>query len=152
LTPVASPVGTQPPSPTMSSSGEPTTFSDCRPTFDSTPAAQDSRQDAGLICADLPAAAASSSTGSSPKSPVYAKKWKSPPCCDGCGAAKASGGQCAGCGGRYCTACMGSPAGTSSSNGSPSSAGGSAGDHGVGGNPCNNCSNLCNSCKPVTCW
>jgi hypothetical protein len=62
----------------------------------------------------------------------------SPPCCSGCGAAKASGGICSGCGGAFCRACMGLPA-TASSNSNSNAP------------DCANCSSLCSSCKPVAC-
>lgn len=167
LTPVASPAVTQPPSPTSPSpAGEPTTwFSEGRPApraAAGTAVPLDGLQE--VAAQDVAGSTIPTSTcSSSPASPPAHAKWRSPPCCDGCGAAKASAGQCTGCGGRFCASCMGNPAGissvasaASSNNGSPSAAGGSsaaaAGRAAGGAEPCNNCSSLCNSCKPVTCW
>lgn len=65
------------------------------------------------------------------------RHWKSPPCCSGCGAAKADGGNCSGCGNAFCKACV-----------TPTAAG--AGRAGLGG-PCNNCNTLCSVCKPIAC-
>lgn len=85
--------------------------------------------------------------------PARSKKWKSPPCCDGCGAAKTSGGHCTGCGGRFCAACMGSPTAKSAAGSSSSSSSGSpSSTHAATSKAaCSNCSALCNNCKPVAC-
>jgi len=180
LTPITSPMVTRPPSP-VALAGQKAFFNE--ESFPTDPAvAPDAAAlavaaaEEGLLAAGAAPAAVSSSaggvtspaqhsintvtgTGSSVVSPARSKKWKSPPCCDGCGAAKASGGQCAGCNGRFCAACMGVPAGpaaarvspagsTSSSPRSASSSTGGCADK----DSCGNCSSLCNACKPVACW